>query len=135
MEEGPGCVQSTLYPRAECRQATVPTRRSTHRAASLHRYSTSRRLLHHLCDFIASGGEALFGAESALERIWIKTGKFGLPRVSLVYNIWFCIFWILISSCTEITLLTCNLCLLVSSCSPQLKGLFLKPVLQGSVPL
>lgn len=39
LEEGPGCVQSTLYPRAECRRATVPTGRSVQRAASWHRYT------------------------------------------------------------------------------------------------
>lgn len=53
LEEGPGCVRSTLYPRADCRQATVPTGRFIQRAASLHRYFTSKGLLHSLYCFIA----------------------------------------------------------------------------------
>lgn len=55
LEEGPGCVQSTLYPRAECRRATVPTGRSVQRAAQIY----SRCLLHTLYSFNAPGTDSL----------------------------------------------------------------------------
>lgn len=75
LEEGPGCVQSTLYPHAECRQATVPTVRSVHRAASLQMFYF-RMPPAQFVSFYCTGGRPLSGAvmwPSALERVGIKT--------------------------------------------------------------
>lgn len=70
LEEGPGCVQSTLYPHAECRQATVPTGRSIHRAASLNRYFTSKMPHAPFVLFYCTACRQLGGAESCDLQRW-----------------------------------------------------------------
>lgn len=74
LEDGPGCVQSALYPHAERRQATVPTGRSVQRPASLHRYSPSQSRLHSLHCFFCTGGRQLGGVESRSLQRWRVRG-------------------------------------------------------------